>query len=265
MSFLSGLFGRQKKVTNQKLADDISNLCEELTSGIIELSVKANKINELKEKYKKSQSELEDSSTNPENEVDKPVEDEGFLSSIFGSNNAKASTDTPNTTQPQQDMGSQAASDYIDPESLSAASENPINNSVSSDFSQGSDAFSSPPPDVTNPNPEASSILPPKPDAAALPPPSFDPNQSPPVQQVGQIQQEQPTKDNNVEKYDELSNIGGKNRKKSKRSKQTIRKTYKKMNRVTKKQKNITTTTTTDNKANTQGLAQALLQAQGQA
>jgi hypothetical protein len=56
---------------------------------------------------------------------------------------------------------------------------------------------------------------------------------------------------------------GGKNRKKSKRSKKTIRKSDKTLNKVTKKQK-INNADSADTKAKSQGLAQALLEAQGQ-
>ena len=70
-----------------------------------------------------------------------------------------------------------------------------------------------------------------------------------------------------VQDPDEASiNIGGKNRKKSKRSKKTIRNSDKKSNKVTKKQKTNTADSgdSGDSKAKAQGLAQALLQAQGQ-
>lgn len=288
MSFFTNLLGREKKVTNQKLADDISKLCEELTSGIIELSNKANKINELKEKYKQSESELEESSTDSENQLNKPVKEKSFLSSIFGLSEPEAPAETSDTKQPQQDINSSAKSDYVDPESLSAQSvqsvasteqippssppsENQIDKPFPSDFSQSSDMFSSSPPslDINNPAPEASTVPqspppPPPPDTSAL---SLDSLQSPPDQQVLQKSQEQPNKGDDFGKNDILPNVGGKNRKKSKRSKQTIRKANKNSNRVTKKQKNTTTTsttTTTDSKARAQGLAQALLQAQGQ-
>ena len=57
--------------------------------------------------------------------------------------------------------------------------------------------------------------------------------------------------------------VGGKKRKKSKRSKKTIRKSYKKLNKATKKQK-ANNADSGDVKAREQGLAQALLQEQGQ-
>jgi hypothetical protein len=60
--------------------------------------------------------------------------------------------------------------------------------------------------------------------------------------------------------------VGGKKRKKSKRSKKTIRKSYKKLNKATKKQKanNANNADSSDAKAREEGLAQALLQEQGQ-
>ena len=287
MGFLDTLLGRQQKVTNQKLADDISNLCEELTSGIIELSNKANKINELKEKYNKSQSELEASSTNPNSAASNPKEGKSILSGLFGSDDddVPPAAAAAATNQPQPDVNSPTTGDNIDADSLSSASTaqlaspgNKIDKPFSSDLSQRSDIFSSSSPslDLNNQAPEASIVPPPPPppEASIVPPPppaaqpeasaiSLDSLQPPPDQQIVQVPREQ---DKLLASSDIGIGMGGKNRKKSKRSKQTIRKANKNSNRVTKKQKNTsTTTTTTDNKANTQGLAQALLQAQGQA
>jgi hypothetical protein len=73
-----------------------------------------------------------------------------------------------------------------------------------------------------------------------------------------------PTNDPNNDPNKNASIIGGKNRKKSKRSKQTIRKNYKKSNRATKKQKVNINNADPDAQARSQGLAQALLQSQGQ-
>ena len=293
MSFLKELLGRQQKVTNQKLADDISNLCEELTSGIIELSNKANKINELKEKYSKSQSELEESSTNPGSAESKPKKSKGIFSGWFGSDDddvpPPAATDdaaataaaAAATNQLQSGVDSPTTGDTIEADSLSAASTAQLaspgnaidqsaisqgitpqstlkdSNSISDKFlSVGSD-FSSSSDMTQKPLEQASPSLQPaaassvaavaaSPAAAASPASLSLESSEPAARDASDI------------------GIGGKNRKKSKRSKQTIRKANKNSNRVTKKQKN-TTTTTIDNKANTQGLAQALLQAQGQA
>ncbi len=321
MEIFRTLGRKQKEVQIQKLKDDISKLSEELTTGIIDLSEKATKLNELRETYKNSESEIQNDSESDENEPKKPSVLTSFFSNIFRSNEPEAAAETPKTIQPQQDISSSANSDYVDPESQSAQSEastaqiplssppseTQIDKPFSSDFSQGSDMFSSSSPSlaVNNPVPDASAIpppppsppsppspdasaipppppsppSPPSPDASAIPPPpsppsppspdasalSLDSLQSPPDQQVIQKPQKQPNKGDDFGKYDIPPNIGGKNRKKSKRSKQTIRKTNKNSNRVTKKQKNTTTTTTTtDNKAHAQGLAQALLQAQGQ-
>ena len=69
-SLLSPLFEQSKKVADKKIQNDITTLCEELTSGIIDLSEKAKRLNELKEKYAKSQSESQteesDASEKPE-------------------------------------------------------------------------------------------------------------------------------------------------------------------------------------------------------
>ena len=84
-SFISPLLKQSKKVSDEKIQNDITKLCEELTNGIIELSDKAKKINELKDKYSKSQSEESSVSENPEEPEEK---DTGFfsgLSSLFSS------------------------------------------------------------------------------------------------------------------------------------------------------------------------------------
>ena len=181
--------------------------------------------------------------------------------------------------QLQSGVDSPTTGDNIGMDSLSAASTAQLaspGNKIDKPFSSDIFSSSSPSLDLNNQAPEASIVPPPPPppDTSALSPPppaaqpeasaiSLDSLQPPPDQQIVQAPREQ---DKLLASSDIGIGMGGKNRKKSKRSKQTIRKANKNSNRVTKKQKNTsTTTTTTDNKANTQGLAQALLQAQGQA
>ena len=195
MGLLDFLSSREKKVTNQKLADDISKLCDELTTGIIELSNKANKINELKEKYKQSQSELENSSTNPDSAAASPKASKSIFSSWFGSDE---DVPPPPLDQPQHDVNSlaPAAVDNIDANSLSAAStaqlaspaqtidqsaitpQTPLkdyNSSSDNSLSVGSDMFSSSSSDSIQQQPleaasPASPALPPA--SPALPPAS---------------------------------------------------------------------------------------------
>jgi hypothetical protein len=306
MGLLDFLSSREKKVSNQKLEADISKLCDELTAGIIELSNKANKINELKEKYKQSQSELENSSTNPDSAAASPKASKSIFSSWFGSDE---DVPPPPSNQPQHDVNSlaPAAVDNIDANSLSAAStaqlaspaqaidqsaisqditpQSPLKDSNSSSdnsLAMGSDMFSSSSDSIQQQPleaaPPASPALPPAspalpPASSALPPASPElPPQSPepiaqdaatlsPEQQPQQLQQQPKQPQQNNGEQDNLASIlGGKNKKKSKRSKQTIRKTDKKSNSVTQKHKNNNTA----DKAKAQGLAQAMLQAQGQ-
>ena len=238
MDFLGGLLGRQKKVTNQKLSDDISKLCEELATGIIELSDKAKKINELKEKYKNSQSELENSSTNPGSVIAKPASSKGFLSTVFGSEENEAPPPPPPpppSNQPPLDVNSPEAVDNIEPESLSTASIAPLPSSEKSIEPMGALEGIYNPGVSTGDIPPSSDISP----LETLPAPKYSIDD---------------------DRDDSSTTIGGKNRKKSKRSKKTIRKTDKKSNRVTKKQK----VNNADEKARAQGLAQARLQGQGQ-
>jgi hypothetical protein len=313
MELITSILGRQKKVTNQKLADDISKLCEELTSGIIELSNKANKINELKEKYKKSQSELENSSTNSNSATASPKASKGFFS-WFGSNEDDdvPPPRPPPSNQPQFDVNSPTTENNIDADSLSAAStaqaidppaisqditpQSPIKDSsssdkflsVGSDFSSSSDVTQKPLEQASLASPSSPSLQPaaealaspaspaspslqPAAEALASPAlqsasaaeaPASSASPEPIVQDASTLSKEQPSNEQNTNKQDNSSIFGGKNRKKSKRSKQTIRKANKNSNRVTRKHKNNNNSV---DKAKLQGLAQALLQAQGQA
>jgi len=295
MELITSILGRQKKVTNQKLADDISKLCEELTSGIIELSNKANKINELKEKYKKSQSELENSSTNSNSATASPKASKGFFS-WFGSNEDDdvPPPRPPPSNQPQFDVNSPTTENNIDADSLSAAStaqaidppaisqditpQSPIKDSsssdkflsVGSDFSSSSDVTQKPLEQASLASPSSPSLQPAAEalaspalqSASAAEAPASSASPEPIVQDASTLSKEQPSNEQNTNKQDNSSIFGGKNRKKSKRSKQTIRKANKNSNRVTRKHKNNNNSV---DKAKLQGLAQALLQAQGQA
>ena len=77
MGLLGFLNSTRDKVKNERLEAEISKVCEELTNGIIELSEKAKKLNELKEQYNKSSSELQASATSDQNS--KPAENKSFL------------------------------------------------------------------------------------------------------------------------------------------------------------------------------------------
>ena len=297
MDFFSFLSSREKKVSNAKLEANISKLCEELTTGIIQLSEKAKQLNELKDKYNQFQSEAQTTDASSETVATKPVEEKSFLSNLFGSSEDKVTTTSPATQPipiPIPDNNLQTSQDNINPDMLSAASTvsleqsqaqsqaqsqssltdqpfkdvsqadtpqtpPPAYNSISS-IPIGSDAFSSSSSSsdaMQQPVPAPAAT----PDAAAAPSPSLDA-----ALQTSQMLQGQP-KPPTVQDPDEASiNIGGKNRKKSKRSKKTIRNSDKKSNKVTKKQKTNTADSgdSGDSKAKAQGLAQALLQAQGQ-
>ena len=297
MGLFDFLSSREKKVSNQKLEANISKLCEELTTGIIQLSEKAKQLNELKDKYNQFQSEAQTTDASSETVATKPVEEKSFLSNLFGSSEDKVTTTSPATQPipiPIPDNNLQTSQDNINPDMLSAASTvsleqsqaqsqaqsqssltdqpfkdvsqadtpqtpPPAYNSISS-IPIGSDAFSSSSSSsdaMQQPVPAPAAT----PDAAAAPSPSLDA-----ALQTSQMLQGQP-KPPTVPDPDEASiNIGGKNRKKSKRSKKTIRNSDKKSNKVTKKQKTNTADSgdSGDSKAKAQGLAQALLQAQGQ-
>jgi hypothetical protein len=284
MDLLRALGRKDKEVQTQKLKDDITKLSEELSTGIIELSDKAKKLNELKDKYKQVQSEVE---------TTKPVKGKSFLSNLLGLSEDDDPPASP-TNQPIYDDNLQESEGNINPDMLSAASteqeqaQSPTADQSFTDVSQtvtsneplrdynsissnsvGSDAMQTvqapvPAPAAT-PNAAAAS----SPDAIVAPAPASAPASAPaaaavvaPLQtpQMPQGLPEQPTQH---DEDDSTINIGGKNRKKSKRSKKTIRKSAKKLNKVTKKQKS-NNAYSGDDKAHAQGLAQALLEAQGQ-
>lgn len=320
MGLFDFLSSREKKVSNQKLEANISKLCEELTTGIIQLSEKAKQLNELKDKYNQFQSEAQTTDASNETVATKPVEEKSFLSNLFGSSEDKVTTTSP-ATQPAPDDNNNSdmlsAASTASPESLeqqqaqSSAIDQPLKdvsqvdtsqgslplpdyNSISSS-SVGSDAMQPaavpdatqklppppPPLDYNNisSNPFGSDAMQPvpapaaTPDAAAVAPsPSFDealqnttmPLAQPPPPPPPPPTLQPPVAQNPIESS--AISTGGKNRKKSKRSKKTIRKSDKTLNKVTKKQKinNADSGDSGDSKAKAQGLAQALLQSQGQ-
>ena len=129
-SFISPLFKQSKKVSDEKIQNDITKLCEELTNGIIELSDKAKKINELKDKYSKSQSE---SQTEESDASEKPEEKKtGWFSGFFSSNEKKkddtqdnTSDNTSDITQPIQPVDELSAASTVSgsPESPASVQE----------------------------------------------------------------------------------------------------------------------------------------------
>lgn len=274
MDLLRALGRKDKEVQTQKLKDDITKLSEELTTGIIELSDKAKKLNELKDKYKQVQSEVE---------TTKPVKGKSFLSNLLGLSEDDDPPASP-TNQPIYDDNLQESEGNINPDMLSAASteqaqsqsptadqsftdvsqtvtsNEPLrdynsisSNSVGSDAMQTVQAPAATPAATPNAAAAASSpaaVAPAAPAAAAVAAAAVAPAAAP-------LQTPQ------HDEYDSTINMGGKNRKKSKRSKKTIRKSAKKLNNVTKKQKS-NNVYSGDDKAHAQGLAQALLEAQGQ-
>ena len=298
MGLFDFLSSREKKVSNQKLEANISKLCEELTTGIIQLSEKAKQLNELKDKYNQFQSEAQTTDASSETVATKPVEEKSFLSNLFGSSEDKVTTTSPATQPipiPIPDNNLQTSQDNINPDMLSAASTvsleqsqaqsqaqsqssltdqpfkdvsqadtpqtpPPAYNSISS-IPIGSDAFSS-----SSSSSDAMQQPVPVPaatqNAVAAPSPSQeDALQNLMVPQAqGQAQAQEQAQDKSA------INIGGKNRKKSKRSNKTIRRSNKKLNKVTKKQKinNADSGNSGDSNAKSQGLAQALLHAQGE-
>jgi hypothetical protein len=78
MGLFDFLSSREKKVSNQKLEANISKLCEELTTGIIQLSEKAKQLNELKDKYNQFQSEAQTTGASSETAATKPAEEKSL-------------------------------------------------------------------------------------------------------------------------------------------------------------------------------------------
>ena len=312
MGLFDFLSSREKKVSNQKLEANISKLCEELTTGIIQLSEKAKQLNELKDKYNQFQSEAQTTGASSETAATKPVEEKSLFSTLLGLSKDDTPPASP-TTQPIPDANTQPVEDSFNPDALSAASTVlPEQEQAQSQSSPTDQPFKdvsqadTPLPDATQPVPEPAAPPPPPPppppdynsissssfgsigsigsdamqpvpapaatpDAAAAPLPSpEDALQTPDsLQSLSGLPQVQPKPPVAQDPNDSAISTGGKNRKKSKRSKKTIRRSDKKLNKVTKKQKNTNTDSGdssdySDTKAKAQGLAQALLQAQGQ-
>jgi hypothetical protein len=282
MDLLGALSSRQSEVKNERLKAEISKVCEELTNGIIELSEKAKKLNELKEQYNKSSSELQESATSDEN--GKPAEKKGFLSNLFsfsglsglsGNNKTpEAPPPTPNvsesldaetnpldnTHQPDvlPDESSMLAASAAVPEqpasSFASLSETPsvVDKPLDNPFgsndssSSSSDIFSPPSNDVL-----PASVPAQVPNSLGTPPvPTSVPAQVPasvPAQVPNSLgaQQQAPgvdADDMSVSDNDSTK-IGGK-KKKSKRSKKTISNSTKKSRNLTRKKKNISHDTT---------------------
>lgn len=285
MSFFGFLSSRESKVKNERLEAEISKVCEDLTNGIIELSEKAKKLNELKEQYNKSSSELQASATSDENS--KPVENKSFFSNLFGSSNnddaapaappaSPASTPDVSNTLPEKNMPPPDVNDKLSQESaMSAAStvqaeQPPVHEKPSSSFESLSEAASvadQPPNKPFSSNDGSSDIFSPPSDevlqegSLSLP---ASPPASPPAPVPNSLGSQQPAPgveagNNAVSDDDDSMKIGGK-KKRSKRSKKTISNSHKKPRNLTKKKKNVSDNTT----AQPQGLAQAFLQGQGQ-
>ena len=284
MSFFSFLSSRESKVKNERLEAEISKVCEDLTNGIIELSEKAKKLNELKEKYNKSTSEIQASAT--PNENNKGTENKkSFFSNLFGSSNdddvapaappaSPASTPDvsnaiPEETNPEKNMPSPDVPNELSQESaMSAASTAPPEQPSVPDspFSSLSDA-----PAIVKP--DESSSVDNSSDTFSLSSPNNDvlQQESPaPASESDSLNDQMiPTADLQTKTVEgdtvpadnaknELPKIGGK--KKSKRSKKTISNSTKKPSNSTKTKK----VRYNDAKARSQGLAQAFLQAHGQ-
>ena len=311
MGLFDFLSSREKKVSNQKLEANISKLCEELTTGIIQLSEKAKQLNELKDKYNKVQSEAQTTGASSETVATKPVKEKSLFSSLFGSSQDDTPPASPTTEQAPDDK-EQPAEDNINSDMLSAAATASPEQAQSSsidqplkDISQADTPQASAPSSPSDYNSitsssvgsDATKSLPETPNAALeLPPPDYNnisnnslgsdamqqpvpvpaatqnavaapsPSQEDALQNLmvpqaqGQAQAQEQAQDKSA------INIGGKNRKKSKRSNKTIRRSNKKLNKVTKKQKinNADSGNSGDSNAKSQGLAQALLHAQGE-
>ena len=290
MSFFSFLSSRESKVKNERLESEISKVCEDLTNGIIELYEKAKKLNELKEKYNKSTSEIQASAT--PNENNKGTENKkSFFSNLFGSSNdddaapaappaSPASTPDvsnaiPEETNPEKNMPSPDVPDELSQESaISAASTAPPEQPSVPDspFSSLSDAPAVVKPDDSSLKSDDSSVSNSS-DTFSLSSPNNDvlQQESPaPASESDSLNDQMiPTADLQTKTVEgdavpadnatnELPKIGGK--KKSKRSKKTISNSTKKPSNPTKTKK----VRYNDARARSQGLAQAFLQAHGQ-
>ena len=116
MGLLGFLNSTRDKVKNERLEAEISKVCEELTNGIIELSEKAKKLNELKEQYNKSSSELQASATSDENS--KPVENKSFFSNLLSLSGLSGDNKTPAAPPPPSNVSETIDAEDIDPSIL---------------------------------------------------------------------------------------------------------------------------------------------------
>ena len=293
MSFFSFLSSRESKVKNERLEAEISKVCEDLTNGIIELSEKAKKLNELKEKYNKTTSEIQTSAT--PDETNKGTENnKSFFSNLFGSSNnddavpaappaSPASTPDVSNAIPDKNIPAPDVPDELSQESaISAASTAPPEQPpvLDSPFSSLSDASALIKPNDSSLKSDESSVSNSS-DTFSLSSPTNDDvlqqessaPASEPISVPDSLNDQMipiPTADLQNKPIEgdaapadnatsEPSKVGGK-KKKSKRSKKTISNSTKKPSNSTKTKK----VRYDDAKARSQGLAQAFLQAHGQ-
>lgn len=302
MGLLGFLNSTRDKVQNERLEAEISKVCEELTNGIIELSEKAKKLNELKEQYNKSSSELQASATSDQNS--KPAENKSFFSNLLSLSGLSGDNKTPaappptpnvsetidaeansndNISQPDElpdglpDESSMSAASTVVPEKPSSSFEslseapsvddkqpNTPFSSNDSSSSSSSDMFS-PSSDEVLPAPVPNSLgEPPVPAPAPAPAPAPVLNSLSEQQQAPGVEADGMADDKDTS---EPPKIGGK-KKRSKRSKKTISNSTKKPRNLTKKKKNVSDDNTAMQQGQlhkqAQGLAQAFLQAHGQ-
>ena len=259
MSLFAGLGDIERNVRNKRLLDDISKLSQDIKASITELSDKAQKLNELTDQYKESQSESKTNSNSGEKVESKPSGITGFISSLFSS---KPEPPSDASSPPPEPVPEAAVDNIDDTNSPSAASEESTAPLASSeqpigasediyipDESTGSSSDTPPPPAI-EPMGASEGIYNPGVSTGDIQLPSSD------ISPLETLQA--PVSPDGLE--DSSTVRGGKNMKKSKRSKKTIRKTDKKSNRVTKKQK----VNNADDKERAKGLIQARLQSQGQ-
>ena len=291
MSFFGFLSSRESKVKNERLEAEISKVCEDLTNGIIELSEKAKKLNELKEKYNKTTSEIQASAT-PDENIKGTENNKSFFSNLFGSSNhgdaAPASTpdvsDTlPEETNPDKNMPAPDVTNELSQESaMSAAStvqaeQPPVPDSPFSSLSDASalikpndSSLKSDDSSVSNSSdtfslssPTNDDVLQQESSAPASEPNSLPDSLNDQMITIPTADLQNKPVEGDAALADNATNqpakIGGK-KKKSKRSKKTISNSTKKPSNSTKTKK----VRYDDAKAQSHALAQAFLQAHGQ-
>ena len=299
MGLFSLLSSRESVVKNERLEAEISKVCEELTNGIIELSEKAKKLNELKEQYNKSSSELQATATSDENS--KPAENKSFFSNLLSLSGLSGDNKTPSAPPPTPNVSENIDADANSDDSISQPDELPnglpnessmsaastvVPEKPSSSFeslseapsvddkqpntpfssndsssSSSSDMFS-PSSDKVLPAPVPNSLgEPPVPAPVPVPVPAL-----PPVSVPNSLGKQQPAPgveaDGMADDKDtsEPPKIGGK-KKRSKRSKKTISNSTKKPRNLTKKKKNVSDDNTAMQQGQLHKQAQGLAQA----